>query len=60
MAAKKYKLDNLVCIIDQNGYQQTGSTSEVLDLRPLAPRWQAFGWFAQEINGHDLQEVLAA
>jgi transketolase len=60
MAAKKYKLDNLVCIIDQNGYQQTGSTSEVLDLRPLAPRWQAFGWFAQEINGHDIHEVLNA
>jgi transketolase len=60
MAAKKYKLDNLVCIIDQNGYQQTGTTSEVLDLRPQAPRWQAFGWFAQEINGHDLQEVLSA
>jgi transketolase len=60
MAAKKYKLDNLVCIIDQNSYQQTGPTSEVLDLRPQAPRWQAFGWFAQEINGHDLQEVLAA
>ncbi|HXG12127.1 MAG TPA: transketolase [Gemmataceae bacterium] len=60
MAAAKFKLDNLVAIIDQNGYQQTGPTAEVLDLRPLAPRWQAFGWFVQEINGHDLNEVLAA
>jgi transketolase len=60
MAAHKYKLDNLVCIVDQNGYQQTGHTAEVLDLRPLKPRWEAFGWFAQEINGHDLKEVLAA
>ena len=42
-------------IVDQNGYQQTGPTAEVLDLRPLAPRWEAFGWFAQEINGHDLE-----
>jgi transketolase len=60
MAAHKFKLDNLVAIVDQNGYQQTGPTAEVLDLRPLAPRWEAFGWFVQEVNGHDLNEVLAA
>jgi transketolase len=60
MSAAKYKLDNLVAIVDQNGYQQTGPTAEVLDLRPVPPRWTAFGWFAQEVNGHDLKEVLAA
>ena len=60
MAAHKFKADNLVAIVDQNGYQQTGTTAEVLDLKPLVPRWEAFGWFAQEINGHDLNEVLAA
>ena len=60
MAAKKYKLDNLVAIVDQNGFQQTGATAEVLDLRPLVPRFEAFGWHAQEINGHDLDEVMAA
>jgi transketolase len=60
MAAAKFKLDNLLAIVDQNGYQQTGPTAEVLDLRPVAPRWEAFGWFAQDINGHQLPEVLAA
>jgi transketolase len=60
MAAHKFKLDNLVCIVDQNGYQQTGPTSEVLDLRPLAPRWQAFGWHVQEINGNNMQEAWDA
>src|SRR5438445_2566993 len=60
MAAKKFQLDNLVAIVDQNGFQQTGATAEVLDLRPLTQRWEAFGWFAQEINGHDLPEVMAA
>jgi transketolase len=60
MSAKKYKLDDLVAVVDQNGYQQTGPTKEVLDLRPLAPRWEAFGWSAQEINGNDQGEVLAA
>lgn len=60
MSAAKYRLDNLVLIVDQNGYQQTGATQEVLDLRPLVPRFESFGWFAQEINGHDMNEVLQA
>lgn len=60
MAAHKFRLDNLVLIVDQNGYQQTGPTTAVLDLRPLVPRFEAFGWFAQEINGHDLNEILLA
>jgi transketolase len=60
MAAHKFKLDNLVAVVDQNGYQQTGPTAEVLDLRPLVPRWESFGWFAQEVDGQDLQQVLGA
>jgi transketolase len=60
MAAHKFKLDNLVAIVDLNGFQQTGPTSEVLDLRPLAPRWQAFGWHVQEVKGNNMKEVLDA
>lgn len=60
MSGAKYRLDNLMLIVDQNGYQQTGATADVLDLRPLVPRFEAFGWFAQEINGHDLNEILQA
>ncbi len=60
MTAGKYKTDNLIAIIDQNGYQQTGATKDVLDLRPLVPKFEAFGWSAQEIDGHNLQEITAA
>lgn len=60
MAAHKYQLDNLVAIVDQNGYQQTGATKDVLDLKPLAPKFESFGWFAQEIDGHKLADVFAA
>ena len=60
MAAVKYKLDNLVAIVDHNKYQQTGPTTEVLDLSPLVQKWAAFGWNAREINGHSLSEVLDA
>jgi transketolase len=60
MSAAKYKLDNLVAIIDQNGYQQTGATKDVLDLRPLPPKFEAFGWSAQEIDGNNIESVVAA
>jgi transketolase len=60
MSAAKFKLDHLIAVVDQNGYQQTGPTAEVLDLKPLAPRYEAFGWSAQEINGNDMKEVVAA
>ncbi len=60
MAAKKFQLDHLTGIVDQNGYQQTGHTAEVLDLNPLAPRWEAFGWATREINGNDMAEALDA
>jgi transketolase len=60
MAAEKFKVDNLTAIVDQNGYQQTGPTSEVLDLRPVWSKFEAFGWAAQEIDGHDLKAVTGA
>lgn len=58
--ARKYKLGNLTAIIDQNGYQQTGATKEVLDLKPFQSKLEAFGWHAQTINGNDMQSVVSA
>lgn len=60
MAAVKFRVDNLIAIVDHNGYQQTGPTREVLDLDPLPPKFAAFGWHAEEIDGHDLRAVLQA
>jgi transketolase len=59
-AAHKYKPANLTLIIDQNGYQQTGSTKAVLDLTPFAPKLEAFGWHVRTINGNDMGEVVTA
>ncbi len=60
MAAHKFQLDNLCAIVDQNGFQQTGPTSMVMDTKPLAPRWESFGWATIEINGNDIGEVMQA
>lgn len=59
-SAAKYKLGNLTAIVDQNGYQQTGSTKEVLDMTPVADKFAAFGWHTQTIEGNSIEPVLAA
>ena len=58
--AHKYKLGNLTAIIDQNGYQQTGATNEVLDLTPFADKIASFGWHTQTVDGNDMVAVVGA
>ena len=53
MFAAHHALSNLIAIIDLNGQQALGYTKHVLDLQPMAQRWAAFGWDAQEADGHD-------
>lgn len=59
-AAAKYKLANLTAIVDQNGYQQTGSTQSVLDLKPFAAKFEAFGWHTLTIDGNSMEAVVEA
>ncbi len=48
------KLGSVTVIVDYNKWQATGRSDEVLALGPLADKWRAFGWRAEEIDGHDL------
>lgn len=58
--APHHRLDNLIVIIDYNKIQSLGTVKEVLDLEPLAAKWQAFGWAVREIDGHNVQEIERA
>ena len=58
MCASHYRLDNLIGIIDRNGLQIDGLTSKVMEIEPLAAKWQAFGWEVFECDGHDIQELI--
>jgi len=57
LVAAGHKLDNLVAIIDRNGYQANVATEELIPLEPLAPKWEAFGWRAIRVNGHDYDQL---
>ncbi len=54
------KLSNLIVFCDRNGQQLDGYTENVLDLGDLGAKWRSFGWYTQEIDGHDIGAVLGA
>jgi len=58
--AMHYQLDNLVGIIDVNGLGQSQRTMWGFDLEAYRRRFEAFGWHAVSIDGHNLEEILAA
>jgi len=60
MAASHYKCGNLCAILDYNGYQIDGKTKDIMNLEPLADKWQAFGWHTISIDGHSMKEILPA
>ncbi len=60
MAAAAYRLDNLCLVVDLNGMQVEGAIDSVLPLGEVAAKWRAFGWAVQEIDGHDVGELLRA
>ena len=60
MFAAHRNLDNLVAIIDRNGLQIDGKTSDVCDPGDLASKFTAFGWEAHEIDGHDVAALRDA
>ena len=57
LLASSQKVHTLTSIIDFNKWQATGRSQEVMALDPLAAKWEAFGWHAQEIDGHDLAAI---
>lgn len=59
MTAQHYGLDNLVVIVDRNRIQQGDFTEEIIRMDPLAPKWQAFGFGVEEINGNDPAALYA-
>lgn len=58
LSAAKYKLNNLIVIVDINGFQLSGTTSKVMPIN-LDALWKAVGWKILHIaNGNDVEEVL--
>jgi len=50
-------ISNLTAFTDFNKQQLDGYVKDVLDLGDLPAKWKAFGWFTQEVNGHDIEAL---
>lgn len=58
--AAHFKLDNLLVIVDNNGFQAMGTTDEVMALGNIERKFQAFGFDALSIDGHDEHAIDSA
>jgi transketolase len=58
MAASKYKLNNIIAIVDNNKYQVDGSQEIVMPLEPFEEKWKAFGWKTFNVDGHDIKSLI--
>lgn len=60
MLGAKYKLNNIIGIIDRNNIQIDGPTESVMPLEDLKRKWEAFGWHVIEIDGNNMEAIIDA
>ena len=60
MFASKYKLSNLIAIMDRNNIQIDGFTEDVMPLENVKAKWESFGWFVIEIDGNNMEAFIDA
>ncbi len=60
MLGSKYKLTNVIGIIDRNNIQIDGPTESVMPLEDLRAKWESFGWHVIEIDGNNMEAVIDA
>jgi transketolase len=58
MTAGKFKLDNLMCIVDRNFIQIDGSTEDIMPLEPFGDKYRAFNWEVFECDGNDMAAII--
>src|SRR5262249_35772504 len=57
LVAAARRLDNLVVIVDRNGFQANVRTEDLVPLEPIEAKFAAFGWAAARIDGHDFEAM---
>jgi transketolase len=60
MLASKYKLGNIIVIVDRNNIQLDGLTENVMPLEDLKAKWESFGWHVIEIDGNNMSQIINA
>ncbi|MYU21897.1 1-deoxy-D-xylulose-5-phosphate synthase N-terminal domain-containing protein [Streptomyces sp. SID8352] len=58
--AGHHRLRDVVVLLDANDSQVDGPVSSITTIDPLVDKWASFGWYAEEVDGHDTAAVRAA
>jgi len=59
MCVAKFKLANVIAIVDNNGVQSGGTVEKIGGLVKLREKWEAFGWYTVEIDGHNMEQLIS-
>lgn len=59
MFAAAQQLDTVTAIVDYNRWQATGRSEQIMSLDPMVDKWNAFGWNAFAVDGHDVEGLVA-
>ena len=60
MFAAHHKVDNMIVVVDFNGKQIDGNTTDVMDMSNLGARFHAFGWEVLEMeDGNNLEDIFS-
>jgi transketolase len=60
ISARTLDAGNLTVIVDFNHFQSGCALEDHKGVLPILPKWQAFGWHCQEVDGHDIRAILDA
>ena len=57
LTAAALAVDNLIMVVDRNGFQANMRTEELVPLEPLADKFRSFGWIVHQADGHDFDDL---
>lgn len=57
IAASYFKLNNFILFVDYNKMQLDGNLCDIMDMGHMSKKWEAFGFFTKEVDGHDFEEI---
>lgn len=60
LSAPKFGLENLLAIVDCNGFQANAPVGDILPIEPLEDKWRSFSWNTRVIDGHEMGSILGA
>ncbi len=60
MTASHHNIDQVCAIVDYNKVQENGRCEDIKSLEPLVDKWKSFGWEVADVDGHDIEAMIAA